>query len=133
MKLLLNNEVPVHQFSSFGPKGIVIGNNLYCRSLIVTPKDIYSNWAPENIDNITAADVQQIIKLEPELILIGTGHTLRFPHPSILEGATMARLAVDFMDSRAACRTYNILAAENRRVAAGIIVEHSTAYKKDSS
>ena len=103
----------------------MIGNNLYCRSLIVTPKEIYTSWPPQNIDDITAADLQEIIKLEPELILIGTGDKLRFPHPSILEGAVRAKLSVDFMDSRAACRTYNILAAENRRVAAGIIFERA--------
>jgi len=133
MKLLLNNEVPVHQFSSFTPGRVVIGKNRYCRSLIVTPKEIYTNWPPQHIDGITATDLQEIIKLEPELILIGTGDKLRFPHPSILEGATRAQLAVDFMDSRAACRTYNILAAENRRVAAGIIFERASAHHQDSS
>ena len=54
MKLLLNNEVPVHQFSSFTPDRVVIGKNRYYRSLIVTPKEIYANWPPQHIDDITA-------------------------------------------------------------------------------
>ena len=132
MKLLLNNQVAVHQFTSFAPDGMVIGENRYCKSLIVTPKKIYSNWPPQSIQEITATDLQEIIELGPELILIGTGNKLRFPPSSILEGASVAQLAIDFMDSRAACRTYNILAAENRRVAAGIIFEHASPHQQDS-
>ena len=58
---------------------------------------------------------------------MGTGNALRFPDSVILKGVIRAGIGIDFMDSRAACRTYNILAAEGRHVAAGIIIEQSTS------
>ena len=68
-----------------------------------------------------------ILALEPELILVGTGNALQFPDSVILKEVIRAGIGIDFMDSRAVCRTYNILAAEGRHVAAGIIIDESTS------
>ena len=63
----------------------------------------------------------------PELILVGTGSTLRFPDSVILKGVIRAGIGIDFMDSRTVCRTYNILAAEGHHAAAGIIIDRPTS------
>ena len=76
---------------------------------------------------LTIDDFGIILALEPELILVGTGNALRFPDFVILKGVIRAGIGIDFMDSRAACRTYNVLAAEGRHVAAGIIIDESTS------
>ena len=125
MELELDKELAAYHFSSFSYGAVVVGGQQYRESLIVTPKEIFDYWPPKTLDDITQDDLETIIALEPELILIGTGDKLKFPMSSILEGVATANLGIEFMDSRAACRTYNILASENRRVAAGIILEHS--------
>jgi uncharacterized protein len=60
--------------------------------------------------------------LDAELVLIGTGRSLQFPPAEALRPLIEARLGFEIMDTQAACRTYNILMAENRRVAAALIL-----------
>ena len=88
---------------------------------------VVRDWPPQHPGGLTIDDFGIILALEPELILVGTGNALRFPDSVILKGIIRVGIGIDFMDSRAACRTYNILAAEGRHVAAGIIIEQSTS------
>ena len=110
---------------SFTGNTAVIGEVRYSASLIVTPEQVVSEWPPQHPNHLTIDDFEMILDLGPELILVGTGNTLHFPDPVILKGVIRAGIAIDFMDSGAVCRTYNILAAEGRHVAAGIIINRS--------
>jgi uncharacterized protein len=125
MELELDKTLAAYHFSSFSYDTVVVGKQQYRSSLIVTPKELFDYWPPKKLDDITQDDLEIIIALQPELSLLGTGHKLKFPMSNILEGVATANIGIEFMDSRAACRTYNILASENRRIAAGIILEHS--------
>lgn len=127
MELELDKTLATYHFRSFSYDAVVVGNQQYRSSLIVTPKEIFGYWPPNKLEDITQDDLEIIIALQPELILIGTGDKLKFPMSNILEGVATANLGIEFMDSRAACRTYNVLASENRRVAAGIILEQGAA------
>ncbi|MEO6431968.1 MAG: MTH938/NDUFAF3 family protein, partial [Nitrosospira sp.] len=60
---------------------------------------------------------------QPEMVLFGTGATLRFPHPTLTRTLIESRIGVEVMDTAAACRTYNILTAEGRRVAAALLIQ----------
>ena len=84
-------------------------------------------WPAPDPGELTIDDLGAILALEPELILVGTGNALRIPDSVIFKGVIRAGIGIDFMDNRAVCRTYNILAAEGRHVAAGIIIEQSTS------
>ena len=68
------------------------------------------DWPPSTSGGLQLDDLATILALEPELILVGTGNELRFPDSVILKGVIRAGIGIDFMDSRAVCRTYNILA-----------------------
>ena len=70
----------------------------------------------------TAEHLAMILPLQPELVILGSGSRLRFPHPSLLQALMAARIGVETMDTVAACRTYNVLAAEGRRVVAALLV-----------
>ena len=63
----------------------------------------------------------QTLALKPEVVLLGTGDKLRFPHPSLTRAFAEARIGIEVMDLQAACRTYNILMAEERKVAAALL------------
>ena len=67
-------------------------------------------------------DFAGLLQFEPELVLLGTGAKQQFPHPALIRALTDARISVEPMDTRAACRTFNILVAENRRVVAALII-----------
>ena len=127
MELQLENNPLGYRVSSFVNNTVAIGEIRYTKSLIVTPEKVVFDWPPQHPGELTIDDFGPILALDPELILVGTGNALRFPDSVILKGVIHAGIGVDFMDSRAACRTYNILASEGRHVAAGIIVEESTS------
>ena len=123
MELRLDNLPSGHRFVSVSDRSVRIDNVRYSTSLVVTPNEIISNWSPQHLNELTATDLDVIMALRPELIIVGTGATLRFPSTIILKRVITSQIGIDFMDTRAACRTYNVLSAENRRIAVGIIIE----------
>ena len=127
MELQLENDPLGYRVCSYVDNTVAIGEVCYTRSLIVTPEKVVRDWPPQHPGGLIIDDLGTILALEPELILVGTGNALRFPDSVILKGVIRAGIGIDFMDSRAACRTYNVLAAEGRHVAAGIIIERSTS------
>ncbi|MGL6295748.1 MAG: Mth938-like domain-containing protein, partial [Plesiomonas sp.] len=58
---------------------------------------------------------------QPEVVLLGTGKTIRFPHPKLYQALAAAHIGLDVMDTGAVCRTFNILTSENRKVVALIV------------
>lgn len=126
MELQLENQTSGYLVGSFVDNAVVIREARYTTSFIVTPEQVVPDWPPQRLDQLTGGDLGMILALRPELILVGTGNTLQFPDSVILKGVMRAGIGIDFMDSRAVCRTYNILAAEGRRVAAGVIINWST-------
>jgi uncharacterized protein len=126
MELQLENDPLGCRVCSFVDNTVTIGEIRYTTSLIVTPRKVVCEWAPRYPEGLTVDDFEIILSLKPELILVGTGNALSFPDSVILKGVIRAGIGIDFMDSRAACRTYNLLAAEGRHVVAGIIIEQPT-------
>ena len=76
----------------------------------------------EFLDALTADHLALLVGLGREIVLLGTGARLRFPHPEILKPLIQAGIGVEVMDVQAACRTYNILMAEERRIAAALLL-----------
>lgn len=94
----------------------------YETSLIVMPDGIAEDWKVQNLEALVHANIEDLAALKPELVLLGTGDVLRFPDPRLLVTLTHAGIGAEVMDTRAACRTYNILAEEGRNVAAALII-----------
>ena len=79
-------------------------------------------WPVANFAEITATTVAEAIKGKPEIVIIGTGKTLRFPPPAALAPLRNAHIGFEVMDTAAACRTYNVLLGEGRQVAALLLI-----------
>lgn len=94
----------------------------YETSLIVMPDRIAEAWNVRSIELLVQDNIEPLAALKPELVLLGTGDVLRFPDPRLLVSLTQAGIGAEVMDTRAACRTYNILAEEGRNVAAALII-----------
>jgi len=92
-------------------------------SFIISLEQLIEDWAPSHIDQLREQHVQPLLELEPELVLIGTGERLKFPAMEHYASLIQRNIGVEIMDSAAACRTYNILLSEGRKVVAGIILE----------
>jgi uncharacterized protein len=106
---------------AYGPEGIRIGGRTYHGGLIITPARIIADWGPGDATALNGAHLQALLDLNPELIVIGTGPTQVFGDPSLYRALLQRRIGVEWMDTGAACRTYNILMAEGRRVVAGLL------------
>ncbi len=107
---------------AFTDNRIEINNTVYENSLVISKHHLDDNWGISHVDQISHEIWLKLIADRPEVILIGTGSDLIFPHPSSYAPAIEQGIGVEFMDSGAACRTYNVLLSEERRVIAGIIL-----------
>ncbi len=98
------------------------GREVLTHSLVITPDRLLRNWPPGCLEQLTAEHLEMVARLEPELVLLGVGRRLRFPDPRLMAPFVRRNMGVEYMDTPAACRTYNLLAAEGRRVAAAILI-----------
>ncbi len=122
MKLHLSRSANTYLISGYGKDHILVNGERHESSLIVLPDEIVRNWAG-NLDQLAPEHFDLLAMRAPEIILLGSGARLRFPSPALYAGLIKANIGVEVMDTPAACRTYNILAAEGRRVAAALILE----------
>ena len=100
---------------------ISVNDKIINHSVILTP-DLIQPWELRHIDELTAEHCRQLGELNPEVIIIGTGKTLKFPPPQLTVGLQARGIGVEIMAHDAACRTFNILLAEDRRVIAALIM-----------
>lgn len=99
-----------------------IGADEHRDSVVVAPDAIVKPWARGGFEGLSEDDFRNVMALQPEIVLLGTGSRQRFPHPRLYRSLTDAGIGVEVMDSAAAARTYNIIAAEGRRVAAALLL-----------
>ena len=105
-----------------GPGWVRIGTQEYRENLVLTPDLIRAGWAPQGFDALTEADYTGLLDHAPDLVVLGTGTVIHFPHPRLTQALLAARVGVEVMDTAAACRTFNVLTAEGRKVLAALIV-----------
>lgn len=122
MKLHLSSAHGIHLVTAHGMGFIEVSKIRHTSSLLLTA-DTIRPWALSDIAGLTRESVTEWLALRPELVLIGTGERHRFPSPEIYQDLLEARIGVEIMSTDAACRTYNFLAGEGRRVLAALLVE----------
>jgi len=121
MKLHLTRAEGNQLITGYGEGWVEINTIRYEKSLVVMPERVIPEW-PEKFEDLAAGDFQKLAKLKPEVVLLGTGRTIRFVHPRMTEALTEIGVAVECMDTAAACRTYNILMSEGRQVTAALLI-----------
>ncbi len=80
------------------------------------------SWDVSSFDALSAEHFAQIAALLPDVVILGTGQRQKFVHPRLMQSLNANRIGVECMDNQAACRTYNILMAEGRKVALALII-----------
>lgn len=106
--------------TGYGPGYIVVNGNRYEASLVVLPDKIIERWGAPAAESLDETALRLLATLGVEIVLIGTGETLKFPEARNLRWLIQAGIGFEIMDTNAACRTYNILVAEDRKVAAAL-------------
>ena len=85
-------------------------------SLIMTPDRLFLEWSVKTIKDMKENCFEAIESLDIEIILLGTGNTQEHLEPKLLEYFSKKNIAIESMSNQSACRTYNILANEERKV-----------------
>jgi uncharacterized protein len=112
----------LNAFTAYGPGYVVVNEQRFERSVVVLPERIIVDWPASTFESLAAGHLAALAGLGSEILLLGTGARLRFPSPEILRPLRDAGIGVEVMDVPAACRTFNILLAEERRIAAALLL-----------
>ncbi len=116
------NPVDGNRISAYGAGFFVVNEERLEASIIVTPDRLVREWPPRSLSDLDAAAMVVLDSLEPEIVLLGTGARHRFPDPAVVGPLQAGGIGVEVMSTNAACRTYNILVGEGRKVAAALLL-----------
>ena len=122
MKLHLANFANQYIFTGYGDGYILINQVRYEKNLIVLPDQVIEDWPVSSVSNLAVQHFENLVPYKPEIIILGTGAKHQFPDQSILSQLIKLGIGIEVMDTKACCRTYNILVEEGRRVAAALLI-----------
>ena len=122
MKLHLTTSEGNYLITGYGDDWVEINKIRYRHSVILLPDRLVTDWPARDFETLVPAHFQQIAEMQPEVALLGTGAKHRFIHPKISQPLMEKGIALECMDTAAACRTYNILMSEGRLVAAALLI-----------
>lgn len=121
MKLHLNKLGDIKLFTAHGADYVMVNDERYTSSIVVSADQVRLDWSVAHFDEFNEAHFAYLAALKPDVLLLGTGEKQRFPHPRLFRVLTETGIGLECMDTPAACRTYNILVAEDRKVIAAIL------------
>jgi len=123
LKLHLQTATALNAFTGYGEHYVMVNDQRVEKSIVVLPERIITDWGATSFEELAPEHLAALANLGREIILLGTGAQLRFPRPEIMRPLVQAGVGLEVMDVQAACRTYNILMAEERKVAAALLFD----------
>lgn len=123
MKLHSTQTQHYQTVTAYDDDAVEINAVRFSYSLVVLPETPPVAWPANSFDALTAEHFAQIHAAEPDVVILGTGKRQRFVHPRLTSVLTDHRIGIECMDNQAACRTYNILMGEGRKVALALIFD----------
>ncbi|MEX0606953.1 MAG: Mth938-like domain-containing protein [Halofilum sp. (in: g-proteobacteria)] len=122
MKVSLETGSASHRIRAYDEGSVTVNQDVYTSDLIVMPEAIVTEWANAPVAELTPDHLAVIAPYEPEIVLLGTGRRQRFPSAQLMADLARKGIGLEAMDTAAACRTYNVLMSEDRRVAAALLL-----------
>jgi uncharacterized protein len=123
VKLQSDPHFGANTITGYGDGYVEINKTPYEHAVLLSSDGAISPWPVVSFEELNPSHFSQMIDLKPELILIGTGKRQQFPKPELLKDLISAKIGFEIMNSQAACRTYNILVGEGRKVALALLVD----------
>ena len=122
MALHLNTNTNLYLFTGHGEGYVSINTKRYQQPVVVMAGEVRTDWPATDFTTLTEKHFDYFLGLKPEVLLLGTGAKQQFAHPNLYRELIQARIGIEFMNTPAACRTYNILVAEDRKVVAAVLL-----------
>jgi uncharacterized protein len=107
---------------AYAPNEVRVGDTVIRNSCLLRPDRLVTDWRPQTLNDLRVEDLQAILELEPEILVLGSGTKQRFPSARLMGELLTRGIGCEVMDTGAACRTYNVLAGEDRRVVAALLL-----------
>ena len=123
MQLTLEN--PDFRYSLRGAGGdyALVNERRLEASFLLAPNDLVTGWRPATVADLQPQDLDAVLAMQPALVLLGSGASLRFPAPAVMATCLTRGIGIEVMDNAAAARTFNVLATEGRRVVAAFLIQ----------
>jgi uncharacterized protein len=121
MKLHADHNPALKCFTGYGAGYVAVNQERYALPLLVLPDRVETAWTTRGFDELESDDFARLVACGAKIVLLGTGSRQRFLSPARLFPLTEAGIGFESMNTAAACRTYNILASEGRKVAAALL------------
>lgn len=122
MKINLDAEQSGNAISAYAPGVIRIAEREFRQPCVITADAVHLDLLPASISEIDAEHCSALINLDIEIILLGSGAKQQFIDSSLMRSMAERGVALEIMDTGAACRSFNILLAESRSVAAALFM-----------
>lgn len=123
MKLHLHTSEQQYQINGVDGDAVIINRQRYEQAVIVSEQALSTDWFNGAWEALDAQSLAGILDFKPEVVLLGTGDKQRFIHPRQIQAFLTENIAVECMTTAAACRTFNILTSEGRKVVAALLLE----------
>jgi len=129
MKLHLHKDPELYLISAIepatggGPARLLVRGQRWSGAVLLQTRSAPQSLPVSAFDELAEGHFDALLALQPDVVLVGSGARQRFAHPRLFAALTAAQIGVDFMDTAAAARTYNILASEDRAVVALLFVD----------
>jgi uncharacterized protein len=107
---------------AYAPGRINVSDALLTKSFIVAADTLVQDWPPQRFEELTSEHLKAALALEPEILIIGTGKEQHFLPGELMAALSKSGMGLEVMDTAAACRTYNVLLSEDRKVVAALLM-----------
>ncbi|MCW8944302.1 MAG: Mth938-like domain-containing protein [Sedimenticola sp.] len=121
MKFSVADQSKGNMIHSYTEENVVVNGINFTTSLVIMEEKVISDWRPASFEKLTEGDFANLLEFKPDLVVLGTGPQQQFPAPSLYRALIDAGIGIEIMTTPAACRTYNILTSEGRRVVAALL------------
>ena len=121
MKITQQPQEGANLIRRYGPDFILVGERELRESVIVSATTL-TPWPPRSVDELTAEHLPVLFALAPEIVVLATGATQKFPRAALRAEFATRRIGLEVMEIGAACRTYNVLVGEERKVLAAVLL-----------
>jgi len=115
--------ISAQSIQGYGPGWVQVAGEKITHSVIIVSGGEQFNWHCDQFEDLQAAHFERLAQLQTELVLFGSGARLRFVSADLTRALVEQQIGLETMDTPAACRTYNILAGEGRRVAVALLMQ----------
>jgi uncharacterized protein len=122
MKLTQQTPAGAHLIRRYGADFVLVGEAEVRRSCLVTATALVRDWPPRSVEELAVEHLAPIFELAPEVVVLSTGARQQFPRAALRAEFATRRIGLEIMEVGAACRTYNVLVGEERKVVGAILL-----------